>query len=112
MEVHSQAGGNWGHKGYNELMMNGNKQIKIPSNASVKAQLMNEIRMYLDETPLIDIDGFEYPIYDEINMHSIDDLTFYFKNNKLRIIYVNGAHGVWNQDFDIPLPRLRDHLKL
>ena len=48
----------------------------------------------------------------EIKNWTISDLTFYFKENKLRLIFVNGAHGLWNQTVDVELPKLQGFLNL
>ncbi len=54
----------------------------------------------------------KYPILNEIMPWSIDDLTFYFKNDTLRLIFSNGAHGNSNQILDIPLTKLQQYLNL
>jgi hypothetical protein len=112
MTVSYTAGGNWAHVGYNSLNFKNNKIITIPTSLSVKNKLIEEIKDYLLNNPLIDIDGDKYPIINEIQKWNIDDLTFYFKNDTLRIVFVNGAHGLWNQTFDIPLPKLQQYLNL
>ena len=106
------AGGNWGNKGYNSLNLKNNKIITIPNNLNVKKKLIEEVKDYLIYNPFNDTDGKKYPILDEIQKWGIEDLTFYFKNNTLRLIFVNGAHGVWNQTFDIPLPKMQQYLNL
>jgi len=42
----------------------------------------------------------------------LNDLTFYFKNDTLQIIFNNDVYGLANQTLDIPLPKLQDYLKL
>ncbi|MDC1403624.1 hypothetical protein N8328_04390 [Crocinitomicaceae bacterium] len=112
MRVDYEAGGNWRHSGYNSLNFKNNKIITIPNSLSVKNKLIEEIKDYLLNNPLIDIDGNKYPIINEIQQWNIDDLTFYFKNDSLRLVFVNDAHGVWNQTFDVQLPKLQQYLKL
>ena len=98
--------------GYNSLNFKNNKIITIPNSLSVKNKLIEEIKDYLLNNPLIDRDGNKYPIINEIQQWNIDDLTFYFKNDSLRLVFVNEAHGVWNQTFDVQLPKLQQYLKL
>jgi hypothetical protein len=113
MEVGYQMGGNWSHQGYNSVNFKNNEIIKIPSNPSVKNKLVEEIKEYLIKNPMIDEEtGNKYPILNEIMPWSIDDLTFYFKNDTLRLIFSNGAHGNSHQILDIPLPKLQQHLNL
>ncbi len=112
MSVQYIWGGNGAHNGYNSLNIKDNKLVTIPSNETVKNILVEEIEAHLLVEPLIDLNGNPYPILDEIKAWDIDDLTFYFKSNTLRIIYNNGAYGHWNQTFDIPLPRLQKYLNL
>jgi hypothetical protein len=112
MVVEYTAGGNWGHVGYNSLNFKNDKIITIPNSESIKNKLIEEIKDHLLYYPLIDIDGNKYPILNEIAKWNIDDLTFYFKNDSLRLVFVNGAHGVWNQTFDIPLPKLQKYISL
>lgn len=114
MVVRYQAGGNWGNTGYNSLNFLGEKKIEIPTDQNVKKMLIKEIEEYLSQNPMVGIDaeGIKYPIINEIQQWNIDDLTFYFKEDVLRLIFNNGAHGVWNQTFDFPLPRLQKYLNL
>jgi hypothetical protein len=111
-QVSFSAGGNWGHTGYNSLNLKDGKIITIPNDLNVKKKFMEEISEYFKFNPLVDIEGRQYPIIDEIKNWMMTDLTFYFKENKLRLIFVNGAHGLWNQTIDIELPRLQDYLNL
>jgi hypothetical protein len=112
MSVGYSAGGNWGHIGYNALNMKGNEVVTIPDNQTVRDIMLNEIEASLLKQPLIDLDGNPYPILNEIRSWDIGDLTFYFKDNTLRLIFNNGALGIYNQDFDVALPRLQRHLKM
>ncbi len=113
MSVEYQAGGNWAHIGYNSVNFKNNEIITIPSNLSVKNKFVEEIKEYLIKNPMIDDEtGNKYPIINEIMPWSIDDLTFYFKNDTLRLIFSNGAHGNSHQILDIPLPKLQQHLNL
>ncbi len=112
MEVSYTAGGNWAHLGYNTLNLKDGKLITIPNDQSAKKMLLNEIKSHLLKEPLIDGYGKSYPIYGEIEKWAIDDLSFYFKNDSLRIIFVNGAHGIENQIFDISLPEFQTYLNL
>ena len=106
------AGGNWGHTGYNSINLKDGKIITIPNEINVKKKLMEEISDYFRDNPLVDIEGNPYPIINEIKNWTISDLTFYFKENKLRLIFVNGAHGLWNQTVDVELPKLQGFLNL
>ena len=112
MQVEFEAGGNWSNRGYNSLLLKNNKVITIPSNQNTKNILISDIKKHLLKNPFIDNDNREYPILSEIQKWNIDDLTFYFKNNELRLIFNNGEHGYLNMDFDIALPQLQKMLNL
>ena len=112
MKVQFEAGGNWGHRGYNSLILKNNMVITIPSNLSTKNMLISEIKNHLIKNPFLDNENREYPILSEIQKWNIDDLTFYFKNNELRLIFNNGEHGNNNMDIDIALPQLQKLLNL
>ena len=112
MLVEFEAGGNWSHRGYNSLLLKNNKVITIPSNQNTKNILISDIKKHLLKNPFINNDNREYPILSEIQKWNIDDLTFYFKNNELRLIFNNGEHGNNNMDFDIALPQLQKMLNL
>ena len=112
MRVQYEAGGNWAHAGYNSLNLNNDEKIIIPTNPLVKKMLLSEINEFLIKNPFTDESGGNYPLVNEIQNWNIDDLTFYFKNDSLRLIFVNGDHGVFNQTFDIPLPKLQQYLNL
>ena len=112
MRVHYEGGGNWVHIGYNSLNLENGNKIIIPTNPLVKKMMLSEIHEFLIKNPFADPDGRNYPIVDEIQNWNINDLTFYFKNDTLRLIFVNGAHGLFNQTFDVPLPKLQQYLNL
>jgi hypothetical protein len=86
--------------------------ITIPNNQVTKNKLLYEIDSHLLKQPLIDQYGKSYPILSEIENWDVNDLTFYFKNDTLRLIFVNGANGIENQTFDISLPKLQNYLNL
>lgn len=112
MSVSYTAGGNWAHLGYNSLNLKDNKMITIPNNQATKNKLLYEIDSHLLKQPLIDQYGKSYPILSEIENWDVNDLTFYFKNDTLRLIFVNGANGIENQTFDVSLPKLQNYLNL
>ncbi len=112
MAVGYSAGGNWGHLGYNAITFKEGQVISIPTNPSVKSLLLAEIKEYLTKSPMIDRDGNPYPILKEIEKWDLSDLTFYFKNDTMHLIFNNGAYGIWNQTFDMPLPLLQRSLNL
>jgi hypothetical protein len=117
MEVQFTAGGNWGNRGFNSLILRNNSVITIPSNQNVKNQLISEIKNHLVKNPLLITDPMsnqktEYPILKEIEQWNVDDLTFYFKNDELRLIFNSGEHGNGNMNFDIALPQLQKFLNL
>lgn len=106
MQVEYTSGGNWGSVGYNSLLLKNDEVITIPNNESVKKTLIEDIKEYQSKNKLVDIDGNNYSLFNEINNWDIDDLTFYFKNDSLMLIF-NGGYYVQNQNFDIPLPKLQ-----
>ena len=116
MEVFYFPGGtaNWGHTGFNSLNIKGDKTIIIPNNKKVKEMLISEINDYKNKTPKIEPDcGRVYQLLsNEILKWNITDLSFYFKNDTLRLIFNNSEHGVCNKNYDIPLPQLQNFLKL
>ena len=114
MRVNYLTGGNWGYGGYNSYNLNleNNLVVTIPNNSSVKNLLIEEINQYLIKSPMIDSEGNRYPIMSEIKRWEIDDLTFFFKNGNLRLIYQNADYGVWTQILDLPLPKLQKYLNL
>jgi hypothetical protein len=112
MLVSYSAGGNWVHLGHNSFNLNlkNNEVITIPSNSSVKNKLIEEIKVHLIKTPMIDSQGLKYPILNQIQKWNVDDLSFYFKNDSLRLIFTNEENGLFNQTLDIPLPKLQQYL--
>ena len=116
MEVFYYPGGgaNWGHKGLNSLNIKGDKIIIIPNNKKVKEMLISEINDYQKKTPMIESSycGGVYQLSNQLIKWDITDLSFYFKNDTLRLIFNNGEHGLCNKNYDIPLPQLQNFLKL
>lgn len=111
MQVEYTAGGNWGSIGFNSLILKDGKEITIPNNESVKKALMEDIKVYQSKNKFVDRDGNNYSLVSEINKWTIDDLTFYFKNDSLMLIF-NGGYNVQNENFDIPLPKLQLFLSI
>jgi hypothetical protein len=113
-EVLYTAGGNWGHLGYNSFNYDLRNKcvVTIPSSPVVKNILIAELVNHFNVTPILDQNSLPYPVVDEILKCDISDLTFYFKENNLRLVFSNEESGVWHQNIDIPLPKLQRYLKM
>lgn len=81
-----------------------------------KEKLIQDVTNYYINMPFdndfYEGENYKYDVVTAIRKWKIDDLSFYFKNNKLHLIFSDNGAAVQNKIHEIPLPIFQDFLNL
>lgn len=119
-----EVGGNWGHSGYSALnfdMLTG-EEVKLnftTNDWSQKNQFIQDITEIFSSNSIIDYVAAPYIqeysgecnlAQDELKQRNLDQLCFYFKDDQLRLRFVNSGHGPDACIFDSKMTKLHNRM--
>lgn len=119
-----EVGGNWGHSGYSALNFDvqTGEEIKlnlISNDFSQKNQFTQDIAEIFSSSMISDYVLEPYMqensvecnlVRDELKQRNLDQLCFYFKDDQLRLRYVNSGHGTSVCVFDSKMTKLQKRM--
>ena len=104
-----------GHLSFN-MRVSDRKQIEFNETVQAKEKLLLDVSNYYANTPFRDVffenENYKFDIVESVKNLKINDLTFYFKNDKLYLIFWDGALTVYQETHEIPLPIYQEFMQL